>query len=361
MNPSGVRGGAEESLLEFLTRSDKSRVATTVACLQDGPYTDDLITAGVPVVRLRARRLRYVWMWGLTVTRLARLAMDHDVVLSWQVKGNYYGTPAARIARKPVAWWDHGIRPARGESRYLIDNRLPASTRADLVVTSSSASATRHPRSRVILPGIPLEPYLSGDRSAARATLGLGDDERAVGIVGRLQEWKGQHVFIEAAARLHERFPRARFFVIGGSPGGFSAGYPERLQTLARDRGAPVEFLGHRTDVPHLLPGLDVFVMASFAEPFGLVTVEAMAAGVPVVATDVGGTPEIVSSPELGAVVPPGDADAMADAIARYLADAAYAARIADAARAHVVERFDIARYVREIEDLVIELAGRNQ
>ncbi len=360
VNPSPVRGGAEESLLEFLTRCDPSRVQTTVACLADGPYTDDLEAAGVRVVRLRAQRLRYVWMWALTVQRLARLARAHDVVLSWQVKGHYYGTPAARLARRPVAWWDHGIRPARGQDRYLIDNRLPASVRADLVVCSSAASAARHSPSRVILPGIPLEPYRTPDRVAGRALLGITGDTPAIGIVGRLQPWKGQHVFLRAAARLQER---ARFFVIGDVVGGFSASYPAELKRLVAELGIAdrVEFLGQRADVASLLPGLDVFCLASFDEPFGLVNVEAMAAGVPVVATRAGGVPEIIDDGTNGILVGVGDDAAMAAAVERLLADPAWAGSIAAAGRAKAFERFDIARYVREIEDLVIELARRGQ
>ncbi len=362
VNPSPVRGGAEESLLEFLTRSDTQRVVTTVACLADGPYPDDLEAAGVPVVRLRAQRLRYVWMWALTVWRLARLARRHDVVLSWQVKGHYYGTPAARLARRPVAWWDHGIRPARGEDRYWIDNRLPASVRADLVVCSSAASAARHARSRAILPGIPLDPTVAADRGAARATLGVGDDEVALGIVGRLQPWKGQHVFLRAAPAILERYPRARFLVIGGAVGGFSASYPAELERLAADLGIAdrVSFLGQRDDVPALLAGLDVFVLASFSEPFGLVTVEAMASCVPVVATDAGGTREIVTDGETGLLVPVDDPPAIASAVSRYLDDRGFARGVAKAGKAVALDRFDISRYVREIEDLVRELAGRN-
>jgi glycosyltransferase involved in cell wall biosynthesis len=361
VNPSGVRGGAEESLLEFLTRSDKQRVVTTVACLQDGPYTDDLEQAGVPVVRLRAQRLRYVWMWALTVWRLARLARAHDVVLSWQVKGNYYGTPAARLARRPVAWWDHGIRPAKGEPRYWIDNRLPRAVRADLVVTSSAASAARHHPVRVILPGIPLQPYVSASRDHARALLGLDADEQAIGNVGRLQPWKGQHVLLKAAPAILAAHPRARIVVIGGAVGGFSAAYPRELEELARTLGIHdrVTFLGQRPDVAALLPGLDVFVMASFGEPFGLVTVEAMAAGVPVVATAAGGTLEIVDDGRTGVLVPVDDPAAMAAAIDGMLSDPEHAALMAKAARARALDRFDITRYVRQIEDLVVELASR--
>jgi len=363
VNPSGARGGAEESLLEFLTRCDTSRVDPLVACLADGPYVDDLEAAGVRVARLRAQRLRYVWMWALTVRRISRLARDADVVLSWQVKGNYYGTPAARLARRPCAWWDHGIRPARGEARYLIDNRLPRSVRADLVVTSSAASAARHHPSRVILPGIPLEPYASPDRAAARTLLGLDDGVPAIGIVGRLQPWKGQHVFLRAAARILATHPAARFFVIGDAVGGFSAEYPAELRRLAGELGIAeaVTFTGHRADIPALLPGLDVFVLASFDEPFGLVNVEAMAAGVPVVATRAGGVPEIVDDGETGLLVPVEDDAAIAAAVGRLLAGPAFAGTIAKAGRARAFERFDIARYVEEITGLVEDLAGRKR
>lgn len=347
--------------MEFLTRSDPARVVTTVACLADGAYTDDLVAAGVRVVRLRAQRLRYVWMWALTVVRLARLARAHDVVLSWQVKGHYYGTPAARLARRPVAWWDHGIRPARGEARYGVDNLLPASVRADLVVTSSAASAARHRRSRVILPGIPLDPYVSADREAARALLGLQPDDLAIGIVGRLQGWKGQHILLQAAPEILRAHPRARFIVIGDAVGGFSATYPARLRALAADLGITdrVAFLGQRSDVPSLLPGFDVFTMASLAEPFGLVTVEAMAAGVPVVATRTGGTPEIVTDGVDGVLVEPGDPAALAHGVNALLADPERAATMASAGRTRAFDAFDIARYVTQIEDLVTEMAGR--
>ena len=363
VNPSPVRGGAEELLLAFVTRCDPARVDPLVACLAEGDFTDDLEAAGARVVRLRAGRLRHPWAWARTVARIARLAREADAVLSWQVKGNYYGTPAARLARTPCAWWDHGIRPARGEDRYLIDNVLPASVRADLVVTSSAAAAARHRRARAILPGIDLDPYASPDRGRGRALLGVPGQAPAIGIVGRLQPWKGQHVFLRAAARIAATVPAARFFVIGDAIGGFSASYPASLRSLAAEVGIAerVAFLGQRPDVPALLPGLDVFVLASFDEPFGLVNVEAMAAGVPVVATNAGGVPEIVPSEEVGVLVPTGDDAAIADAVCSLLADPERAGSIAAAGRARAFERFGIARFVEDVTQLVEDLAERGR
>jgi L-malate glycosyltransferase len=157
--------------------------------------------------------------------------------------------------------------------------------------------------------------------------------------------------------------PRARFFVIGDVVGGFSAEYPAELRRLTDELGldAQVSFLGQRTDVPALLPGLDVFCLASFDEPFGLVNVEAMAAGVPVVATRAGGVPEIIDDGVTGLLVDVGNDVAMADAVGRLLGDDALAGSIAQAGRAAAFRRFDISRYVREIEDLAIELGRRGR
>jgi glycosyltransferase involved in cell wall biosynthesis len=357
-----VRGGAEELLGSIVARADPARVEFTVACIAPGPFVDDLERAGARVVRMDAQRLRYPWAWARTVRALAALARDHDAVLSWQVKGNYYGTPAAKMAKKPSAWWDHGIRPARGEPGFVLEALLPRAPRADVVVTSSAAAAARHRGGRAILPGIDLSPYATPDRAHARSLLQIAD-EPAVGIVGRLQPWKGQHIFLRAAALVAESHPRALFFVIGGTPGGFSAGYPAHLQNLVRQLGIEerVWFMGQRPDVPSLLPGLDVFALASFDEPFGLVTVEAMAAGAPVVATRSGGTPEILLDGVTGQLVPNGDELQMARAIEAYLDDPARAGRIAAAARARAFDAFDVTRFVREVEDLAVELAGRDR
>jgi len=363
VQPSPVRGGAEECLVELVTRADPAKLAITVACLTDGPFVDDLEALGARVVHLRAQRLRYLWMWALTVWRLARLARTHDVVLSWQVKGNYYGAPAGRLARKRVAWWDHGIRPAKGEPRYWIDNVLPSLTRADLILTSSAASAERHRRSKAILPGIPLEPYAHPDRARSRELLGVTDAQLVLGIVGRLQPWKGQQLLLEAMPQILERFPSAVAVIVGGVVGGLSAGFDLELHARAEQLGITdsVRFLGQRDDVAELLPGFDRFIQASYGEPFGLVTIEAMAAGVPVIATAAGGTLEIITDGVDGLLTPVGDARALAATVLGSLADPDGAIRLAAAGRKRAFEHFDAARYVREIEDTLIPFArGRS-
>lgn len=357
VNPSPVRGGAEELLAELCARS--TALSITVACLADGPFPDDLARAGARVARVPAGRLRNPVRWFRSVLRLARLARAHDVVISWQVKGHYYGTPAALLARRPHAWWDHGIRPARGEPRYLIDNLLPRLVPSSLVVCSSYAAAARHRHGIAIHPGVSCDVYEQTSREEARASLGAAPEDLTIGIVGRLQPWKGQHDLLRAAPEILRRFPGARFFIIGGTPGGFSAPYPGQLRDLAERLGIAghVTFLGQRDDVSALLPGLDVFVHASSGEPFGMVIAEAMAAGVPVVVHAGGGVGEIASDGAHG-LLWEGTSDALASAVCRYLDDPAFAARIAHAGRRRARERFSIERYVGDVGQLVRRLAG---
>jgi glycosyltransferase involved in cell wall biosynthesis len=356
VNPSPIRGGAEALLEELAWHADPDRVQVTVANLAPGHFPARLADGGAKTVDIDAKRLRYPWAWGNTVRRLRRLAGQHDAVWSWQVKGNYYGTPAARLAGKPCAWWDHGIRPGKGEARFLIDNRLPASVRADRVIVSSKAAARRHRRAEVIYPGVRID-QVSTDRETARAGLGPGDGP-LIGTVGRLQPWKAQHLLIDAMPQICSLYPEARLVIVGDALGGFSADYPSQLRDRANRLGVSdhVEFLGHRDDVHRLLAAFDVFVTPSVAEPFGIVTVEAMAAGIPVIGTDSGGTPEILSD-GAGLVIPTGDAQAIARSVTALLDDPSRAANIARTGQQRAREVFSIERFLedcmRSVESLV--------
>lgn len=356
VNPSPVRGGAEEMLIAMCRGFDPARVAPEVACLADGPFPDDLEAAHLIVHRMRAGRMRHMHRTARAVRDIARLARERDMVFSWQVKGHWYGTPAARLARRPAAWWDHGIRKGRGEKGYVLEGMAPRSLRADAVVCSSRAAAAAIPGAIAIHPGIDVSRFAlpETERDGARAELGIAPDQTAVGIVGRLQPWKGQHVFLRAAARLANR-SGVLFFVIGDAIGGFSESYPEHLRSLARTLGIPdrVRFPGHRSDVPRVLAALDVFVHASMAEPFGITIVEAMAAGKPVVATRGGGVEEIVTDNETGLLVEHGDDAAMAAAVARYLDEPSLASRVSSAGRAAAEARFTTDRMIAETTDLI--------
>lgn len=358
VNPSPIRGGAEQMLAAFLGGFDPSRIEATVACLAPGPFPDELSAAGHRVRMIDAGRMRQVHRYPGVVRALAGLARDADVVCSWQVKGHYYGTPAARLARKPALWWDHGIRPVRGEQSAFAGGTIPRFVPAHLVLTSSRAAAQRHGHAIAIHPGIDVETFASARvalRESSRAAFGAASDEPLVGIVGRLQPWKGQHVFLRAAARVAAAHPRARFVIAGDATGGFSAGYPAELRALAVELGIEdrVVFAGERNDVPAVLAALDVFVHASVEEPFGIVIVEALAAGVPVVATRGGGVGEIVTDGDDGYLIECGNDEEMAARIDALLSDAALAQRIASAGRTRAREAFTAQRMIGQFASVL--------
>jgi len=257
-------------------------------------------------------------------------------LISSQSKGHVYGGLAAQIARTPGFFWQQGI-----PSPSLIE-RVAAHVPATTIVAGSKAAvdAQRYitPRSQVELvhPGVETEEIAAriGVGKALRRQLGL-EDSPLVGIVGRLQPWKGQMIFLQAAAKIAEVRPDVRFLVVGGAILGWEGGYPDDLEMFVRESPMlrdRVQFVGHQADVYPWFDALDVVVHASTNEPFGLVLVEAMALGKPLVATGSGGPLEIVVDGESGVLVPPGNSTVMAQEITRILGDPALSAHLSQGA-----------------------------
>lgn len=192
----------------------------------------------------------------------------------------------------------------------------------------------------------------------ARQSLRLTDDDLAVGIVGRLERWKGQDIFLRAMALVREAVPRAKGVVIG-EPVPYDLDYNRLLRALCEELGLSehVIFSGFRQDMPAVMSVLDVVVLASTSpEPFGRVLIEAMAAGKPVVATSGGATREIVEDGTHGLLVPPGDARELAEAIIRVLSDRDMAAAMGKQGRARVREQFNMRQLVDGVQAIYDEL-----
>ena len=190
----------------------------------------------------------------------------------------------------------------------------------------------------------PVEPS-DADRRSARAALGASPDDLLVGTLGRLYEpKKGLSIFVDAAAAVLARVPRARFVLVGDGP----ARADLEARAARAGLGDRLRFAGERRDVARLLPAYDLFVQPSLWEGFGLTLVEAMAVGLPVVATRVGGIPEIVRDGRDGILVPPGDAAALARAIADLLDDPARRSAFAAEGRHRARTEFHIDRLVAE-------------
>lgn len=340
LTPTAAPGGAERALLALGRHLPSEGLTPYAVTLAPGPIEEWFADVGLPMRVIPTGRTRYLVSPLRTVLRLRTLmrALAIDVVVSNQSKGHVYGGIAARLAGIPAVWWEQGIPSARGRIERMAA-RVPA---AAVVCSSDDALAaqralTPHTAVRKVHLGVPVDEIARhrGRGKGLRVELGW-DGHPIIGIVGRLQPWKGQTTFLHAAALVANEFPAARFAIVGGAILGWEGAYPRQLEQLARDLGIGdrVHFTGHQPDVYPWFDALDVVVHASFGEPFGLVLVEAMALGKVLVAAASGGPLEIVEDGVSGLLVPPGRPEDLARAVARVLGDSSLAAALRSGARA---------------------------
>ncbi len=197
-------------------------------------------------------------------------------------------------------------------------------------------------------------------RREARKKYGIAEEETAVGIVGRLEEGKGQHVLLQAAGRLKDLLPRLKVLIIGGETVG-QQGYLRRLRSLVLEAGLQekVIFTGFQSDVTAVSAALDIFVLATRKETFGLSLVEAMAQGIAPVATDAGGVPEIITHRENGLLVPPFDSDALAAALRQLIEQPEFRRRMAENALQTVRHKFELSAHLNGLEKIFFHLTGQ--
>lgn len=366
--PSAIAGGAERSLADLVARLPDLGYAPTVALFEHGLLESWLERTGCPTEIVPFGRLRHPHDVARTLRALRDQARrtGAQLVLNNTNVAQIYGGAAAASLHLPAVWWQHTI-PRRSYggplmTRPLLD-RMAAPLPAALVVAPSAEAAAAQreltPRRRieVVPPGVDLERVRAsaGRGAALREREGLSPGP-VVGMAGWIWPWKGQDVFLRAAAALAERWPEARFVIVGGTG---DEAFRGRLDDLVHQLGlvGRVVFAGERPDVYDWFDAMDVAVHASFGEAFGLVIVEAMALGTPVVATSAGGPSEIIEDGVSGILVTPGDHRAMAAAMARAL-DPAVGARLGAAASARSAH-FSADRTATAMGTLFDDVLGR--
>jgi len=287
-----------------------------------------------------------------------------QIVHAYSFYGNVFAVPPARLAGTPAV-----IASIRDLGLYLTPMQRLVQRHvcrlADRVVVNAQAvkdwlvGEGYDPGKIVVIHnGVDLSRFSAPHEPGRIATeLGLPPHTPLVAVVSRLTRMKGLEQFIEAAAIVARQFPEPRFLIVGEPPP-HDAAYLDQLKSLARrlhiaDR---VIFTGLRSDVPALLASVAVAAMPSLNEALSNALLEAMAAGAPVVATRVGGTPEALVDGETGLLVPPADVAALAVAIARLLGAPLLAARLGQAARQVIEDRFSIARMTMDTQLLYREL-----
>ena len=370
--------GTEGQVVNLAARLDPARFDVRFACFERvGQLLPLIEQRGTPVTEYRikrlydARALRAQW-------RLAGEIRRHrvDIVHSYNFYGNIFAIPAARFGRAAVVV---------ASIRNLADILTPLQWRvqqyvcrlADCVLTNADAirrsliaAGYAAGKISVIRNGLDLERFTCtpGGGERVRQELGLPPGAPLVAVLARLTPIKGLEYFLEAAVLLARRFPAARFAVVGGShvvpaAHGGVRDYRAELQAKATRLGLDgrLVFTGARGDVPDILSQVAVSVLPSLSEGLPNAVLESMAAGVPVVASRVGGIPEAVDDGTTGLLVPPGDAAALAHAVGLLLERPGIARGFGDAGRQRVRRHFRLERVVRDTEELYVELLTRSR
>ncbi len=368
-------GSADNPILSCLGLSERGWEVT----LAYGPTSDPtpalarLERSGrVPMIRVPdlVRDIRPLSDFKAYRTLRALMARgDYDVVHTHTSKAGLLGRRAARGLRSRVVHTPHGhvvhgyFGPAL--TRAIVAAERRAARWCDTIVVLTNRGREDHlaagvgrPDQFVTIPsGVPLAAFRSGlpARGAARAALGLDEGAIVAGCVARLVRVKGQHVLLEAAARLCPLHPALRILLAGD---GEDRAALEGRATKEDLRGR-VTFTGRLDDPRGALAAMDLFVLPSLNEGQGRAAVEAMAAGIPVVASEVGGLPEVLDGGRAGLLVPPGDPEALAAALEDFLVHPEKARALAGAGRLRA-PRYDLEVLIGGLDALYLRLLERS-
>jgi len=347
-------GGAETSLLNLLTHTDRAAFEPHVLALgSDQPVGDRIRALGIPVTSLG---MRPSVPDPLSFIRLARFlrALKPDIIQTWMYHADLLGMLAAPLAGNiPVAWGIHltlgNLAGLKLPTRLVIRASALLSRRPAAIVCCAESARKTHAaigydgtRMQVIPNGFDLGVFQPDPaaRASLRAELGLPSDAPLIGMAARFHPQKDHQTFIRAAGLLHAGMPEVHFVLWGREVDGHNRTLEAWID--AAGIGANLHLLGLRQDAPRLTAGLDLATLSSaWGEAFPMVLGEAMACGVPCVATDVGDAAEMLA--DTGRIVPPGNPRALADAWSELLHLPATQRRtLGQATRRRVTEHYDI-------------------
>ena len=360
-------GGTERQVVNLTNGLDPEQYELHMGCLgKVGPLLEEVTSRGIPVSEYKTKNL---YNLGAMAARLRFVGYlrEHSIELvhSYGFYSNVFAIPAARFAGVPVVI--ASIRDC-GEALSATQKRIQkmACRMADCILANAEGVRTwllgqGYPAGKiqVIRNGIARSASADGQPAGKlRRELGLAADTPLVAVLSRLNPMKGLEYFLEAAVPVSRRFPAVRFLIIGGGTYTGDSTYKAEVEKFAVSLGLDgrVIFTGFRTDVHEILPEINISVLPSLSEGLSNSLLESMAAGVPAIATKVGGTPEAVVDGTTGLLVPPRDSGALVEAMALLLERPELARSFGEAGRRRVTDLFSIEKMVYQTECLYLSL-----
>ena len=354
-----TRGGAEEHIVTLLRGLDRRQFRPLLVCTPEvaGRLRSDL-PGDVEFIPLRLRKPGHL----AAALRLARIIRGRrvDILHSHLFYGSLFASPIGWLCRVPLIIETPHVREQWRQgwfkSRFIVDRMVGRFVHQYIAVSQANAryliEEKRLPARKitVIHNGCDIERFDPGrlPPSGLRQSLGFGPPDPVLVVAGRLEPQKGHRVLLDALPAVLHEFPQARLVCVG------SGSLRSELEARVRELGLAdsLRFVGHQSNISDWLALADLTILPSFYEGLPLVAIESLAAGRPMVATAVDGTPEIVVNGETGLTVPPGDARALAQAICRLLGDPMLQERLARRGREWVLERFSAEQQIRRTEIL---------
>lgn len=376
-NHTGKVSGAEGLLLMILSRLDRGRFEPVVVCPGQESLATMVSTFGVPVETVPSLEARFTWRADYLVRYLKSfyqvisqvrrkvISIKPDLIHANSIRSGLVATAATIGLRTTVVWHLHDLLP-RHPFSSVIRAFAWLSGRARMIAVSSAVADNfrgaffpLRKRISVILNAIDLDkfqPVLIA-KQEKHDELQLSKAEPVIGIVGQITPRKGQLELLRAFSQVLVDLPRAMLLIVGAPLFNRDDEYLALLNQSAAEMGVAqnVRVLGSRLDVAAIMQALDLLVINSSAEPFGLVALEAMACGTPVLATATGGLTEIIEHAKNGWLVSLRDERALAAAIVSLCRQPMLRAKLVEEGRKTVAARFSSDRYMTELQDFYLE------
>ncbi len=383
-NHTGTVSGAERVMAMILDPLDRDRFESVVVCPDRSPMMEMIQRLKVRTRGLKPLEARFTWRLDLvarylisfaSVIRSARkLVIDEapDIIHANSIRAGLVMAAATMGLKAPVIWHAHDILPRHPLSTAVRLFAMVTSRNRILAVSQAVADRFRgvilRPFRRrvpivVIHNAVDLERFKPNakSREEIRGTLGLKDAQPVIGIVGQLTPRKGQLELIEAFASVNGEVKDAVLLIAGAALFNRDEEYAAKLERAVESLGITdrVRFLGPRDDIAKLMQALDVLVVNSHEEPFALTVLEGLSSGIAVLATSVGGTPEMIRHGENGWLVEARDQNALARAMLALLANQSLRHQIGREGRREAIARFSTQRFLREVEELYRDALNR--
>jgi L-malate glycosyltransferase len=379
VNHTGLVSGAERVLLEILRGLDRDKFEAVVTCPVQGGLADEVAKLEVEWFPLPAVRARFSWRPDRTIqacsglfktaTALRRkVAMTAPAIIhANSVRAGIVATLAAAGTGTPVIWHVHDTLPSHPLSSAIRAIAFAARNTRIIAVSRSAAKhfQGRFPMSKKICTihnGVDLSrfPVKQPTDSVFRKSIGLSEEDFLVCAIGQVCARKGLLELVEALASIQHEAPRIHLAIVGKVVFPHEGAYLEILHAAATRLNLieRVHFTGEISNVSAVLRAADLLVLNSRDEPFGLVLIEAMASGTPVLATRVGGIPEIVTDGENGWLVEKADTPALASKLLELSGGEDQLAQVARRALLTAHSRFSVKRLQQELEQFYTKLAS---